>query len=112
MQNNLDSVIMRRLVKFEREKTGIKQKLPNLLKRIFVLTCTLLLLVVCTSCNDEDSPYDGKECVNCGATPSVTISGTRPLNANDKNCEKISSGIYRIFYCDTCFAGVPKVTGP
>ena len=103
---------MRRFVKFKKENTGIKQKIPNLLKRILILACALLLLIACTSCNDEDTAYKGKECVKCGAQPSVTISGTRPPNANDKNCEMISSYIYRIFYCDTCFAGVPKVTGP
>ncbi len=88
----------------------MKKRAYDVLKVLAFSIFVLLLLVCCISCDEKESPYAGKECIVCGNTPSCTVSGPRPSNANERNSEKIIDGIYRMFYCDSCHDGIPVVT--
>lgn len=77
--------------------------------KFFTCCCIIVnLLMFCGACKKED-PYANKMCVKCGSQAAHCVSGMKPVNANENNCEQITGSIYRIFYCDYCWESVPKV---
>ena len=81
-------------------------------KIIMVAVCLVLAVsaIMLCGCEKKNDAYKGKECIICGKQASHTISGSnKPENANSKNSEVVTSGVYRIYYCDGCYDSVPKM---
>ena len=89
-------------------------------KRIKILLTSLLTIVMIFSCfgcsnskKNQKDPYEGRQCIECGDEAEHSVRGALPFGAkiNDSNCDKLGSGLYRIYYCDACWDKMPKADG-
>ena len=84
-------------------------KSPSMLKKAKIILCLCLITVsifTLFGCkDDQENPYNEKECVECGDTAKYyTTSPTKPLTENEKCYKKLDShSIYKIFYCEKCW---------
>lgn len=89
-----------------------KKRLRRSIVLLLAALITLAFLLSFTGCKKKSDPCKDKVCIECGSKATHYASGAKPVNgkANSHNCVSITSSIYRIFYCDSCWASVPKAS--
>ena len=81
--------------------------------------CGLIVLSSISACQNtqQENPYEGKECIKCGAQATTSSVGTLSMCATlnrdytTKNYKKNeANNIYTIYFCDRCYDSIPGPT--